>query len=227
MSTSFFILFAILFLFTSSGVYSKRNILKRQSGCMCQCTVATATFNDAVTGIIVFSQDTCGSTLVSGLFSQGLNDPDKNRYAFLIVDPCGNVLRNLTSDLNVSYSMNGTLPFETRPDNFNLDCDSSGVLVAGKYCKSTSNSTSTITSTDTYTITSTYTNTSTSKSNCYKRNDDETSVEITQNGAPYANGSLKSQAEASGNITTISATTSTTSAIKHTTISTTSTTSTK
>ncbi|RHZ83147.1 hypothetical protein Glove_99g121 [Diversispora epigaea] len=96
----------------------------------CPCTVATATFTDKVTGIVVFAQDPCGSTLVTGLFSDGLVDPDKNCYSFRIVDKCGKLLNDLTSALNVKFRNNGTFPFSVRIDDLNLNCDSDGVLLA-------------------------------------------------------------------------------------------------
>lgn len=115
--------------------YPKRSILERDSHDKCNCTVVTATFEGVVTGIVTFAQDPSGSTLITGLFSQGLVDPDKYQYNYLIVDSCGKVLRNLTCDLNVTYSNGGTLPFSVRLYDFNLDCDSNGVLRPSGYHK--------------------------------------------------------------------------------------------
>ncbi|RHZ86005.1 hypothetical protein Glove_57g7 [Diversispora epigaea] len=103
----------------------------------CPCTVAKSTFNSSgVIGEVVFAQNTRGSTIVTGLFSDGLVDPEKNCYNFLIVDDCGKVLYNLTSALDVKYRKDGTLPFSTtRLDDLNLNCNSDGVLLAVTYKK--------------------------------------------------------------------------------------------
>ncbi|RHZ88251.1 hypothetical protein Glove_24g49 [Diversispora epigaea] len=95
----------------------------------CPCTVATAVFLGTFVGEVVFAQDPCGSTLVTGLFSDGF-DPENNWYGFLIVDACGNLLYNLTSALDIEFRKNGTFPFSARLDDLNLDCDSDGVLLA-------------------------------------------------------------------------------------------------
>lgn len=115
--------------------YNKRSteLFKRhdyEKNDTCPCTVATATFNSTVVGIVTFAQDECGSTLVTGLFSDGLVDPEKNCYDFLVVDKCGKLLYNLTSALDVKFRNDGTLPFSTRLDDLNLNCDSDGVLLA-------------------------------------------------------------------------------------------------
>ncbi|RHZ63688.1 hypothetical protein Glove_328g65 [Diversispora epigaea] len=95
----------------------------------CPCTDATARFTSNVVGEIVFSQNNCGSTLVTGLFSDGLN-PLKNTYFYYIVDLCGNILYDLTPALCVSYRKDGTWPFLVKLNNLNLDCNSKGVLLA-------------------------------------------------------------------------------------------------
>ncbi|RHZ49475.1 hypothetical protein Glove_520g11 [Diversispora epigaea] len=96
----------------------------------CPCTVATSVFTkNVVIGEVVFAQDPCGKTLVTGLFSDGLPDPEKNCYDYLIVK-CDKVLYNLTSAIDPKYRKNGTYPFSTRLNDLNLDCDSNGILVS-------------------------------------------------------------------------------------------------
>ncbi|CAG8457896.1 6808_t:CDS:10 [Diversispora eburnea] len=119
-----------------------------------------ATFDSTVVGIVVFSQDECGSTFVAGLFSDGLVDPEKNCYEYLIIDKCGKLLYNLTSAIDVEYRKNGTYPFSTRLDDLNLDCDSNGVLLAE------------------------------SEKKRYVKRDTGSSLQINQNGQDYASAPL-------------------------------------
>ncbi|RHZ83230.1 hypothetical protein Glove_99g119 [Diversispora epigaea] len=132
---SIVILSIILTAFAHEVSFKKRSpeLLKRtdyEKNDTCPCTVATSTFNSTVIGEVVFAQDTCGSTLVTGLFSDGLVNPEKNCYTFLVVNKCGKLLYNLTSVLDVKFRKNGTFPFSTRLDDLNLNCDSNGVLLA-------------------------------------------------------------------------------------------------
>ncbi|RHZ76283.1 hypothetical protein Glove_199g187 [Diversispora epigaea] len=119
--------------FDSECHYLKRSpeLFKRhETNDTCPCTVATAVFNSTVIGEVVFAQDPCGSTLVTGLFGDGLVDPETNCYEYLVVDQCGKLLYNLTSALNVTYRKDGTLPFSTVLHDLNLNCDPDGILLA-------------------------------------------------------------------------------------------------
>jgi hypothetical protein len=99
----------------------------------CSCTAATSEFTDKVWGNVVFGQNECGETLCAGIFSDGLVDPEKNCYDYLIMDTCGNLLYNLTDDISPKYRKNGTWPWSTRIKDLNLDCHEDGVLLA--YCE--------------------------------------------------------------------------------------------
>src|SRR6266498_4127447 len=107
----------------------KRNVLgKRTNVKKCPCTLAETVFDDAVKGIVVYAQDECGSTTITGQFSKGFEDPSKN-YTFLIVDKCGYVIRDLTHDLAVPFSGDGgSKAFNTKIYDLNLNCDENGIL---------------------------------------------------------------------------------------------------
>lgn len=107
----------------------------------CRCTVGDALFADEVKGIMVFSQDKNGSTLVDYAFSSGLSNPQLSNYDYLLVSPCGKVLYNLTSKLNVTYCRNGgTLPYSTFIDDLNLGCGTNSVFsYQNEKCKNSTN----------------------------------------------------------------------------------------
>ncbi|CAG8622726.1 2829_t:CDS:1, partial [Diversispora eburnea] len=98
----------------------------------CPCTVATASFcGPVVWGEVVFAQDECGKTIATGIFSDGLVDPEKNCYDYLIVDKCDKVLYNLTKAISPKYRKNGTWPFSSgRLSDLNLNCNEDGILLA-------------------------------------------------------------------------------------------------
>ena len=120
----------------------KRNVLgKRTNVKKCPCALAESVFDPdysddyqvsegPVKGLVVFSQDECGSTTVTGFFSKGFEDKNSN-YTFQIVNDCGEVIRDLTKGLNVSLSNDdGTKAFTNKFDDFNLNCDNEGILYA-------------------------------------------------------------------------------------------------
>ncbi|GBC00303.1 hypothetical protein RclHR1_03800019 [Rhizophagus clarus] len=121
----------------------KRDVLgKRNNVKKCPCQLASATFDDSkVTGFVILAQDECGSTTVTGFFSRGLNDPQQNNYTFAIADDCGNKVKDLGT-LGASFVNGGTKPFAEKFDNFNLNCDKSGILFlkSAKLSKRTYNS---------------------------------------------------------------------------------------
>ncbi|KAF0557946.1 hypothetical protein F8M41_011756 [Gigaspora margarita] len=82
------------------------------------CIVAKAVFDDEITGIITFAEKEKGCTFVFGLFSKGLDDPEKNCFNVLIEDCDGKVVANLTD--SIEFVDGGTKPFFTKID---LDLD--------------------------------------------------------------------------------------------------------
>ncbi|CAG8770058.1 10672_t:CDS:2, partial [Gigaspora margarita] len=82
------------------------------------CVVAKAVFDGEVTGIITLAEKEEGCTFVFGLFSKGLEDPEKNCFNVLIKDCDGNVVANLTD--SIEFVDGGTKPFFTKID---LDLD--------------------------------------------------------------------------------------------------------
>ncbi|CAG8519293.1 13480_t:CDS:2 [Dentiscutata erythropus] len=93
----------------------------------CPYTEAKAIFDNIVHGFVVFTQDKYGNTQVNGIFRDGLINPP---YQFYITDKCGNVIRNITQDLNVKYINNGTKPFSAKLISLNLNCNKNGILFA-------------------------------------------------------------------------------------------------
>ncbi|CAG8568481.1 11680_t:CDS:1, partial [Diversispora eburnea] len=118
-------------IYRSSSELFKRTHEKNDT---CPCTLATATFcGPVVWGEVVFAQDEYGKTVIAGLFSDGLVDPEKNCYKYLIVDKCDKVLYDFTEEISPKYRKNGTWPFiSKRLDDLILNCDEEGVLFA--YC---------------------------------------------------------------------------------------------
>lgn len=102
----------------------------KRAYCKCSCTVAKALFNDQtagpIRGLTFFTQDECGKTTVSGLFHKGFNP--KKKQTFKILDSCGRVIRDLTSDLNVQVRDDGGSEFFSHAFDFSLDCGHKGIL---------------------------------------------------------------------------------------------------
>ncbi|CAG8594256.1 11593_t:CDS:1 [Diversispora eburnea] len=98
----------------------------------CPCKVAKATFDSNVFGQVIFAQDNSGGTLVTGFFSEGMH-PERHAIQYYVKNSCGKLLYNMTSALNVKYRKNGTYPFSVRLNDFNLNCNSKGVLLSS--CK--------------------------------------------------------------------------------------------
>ncbi|CAG8791194.1 28534_t:CDS:2, partial [Dentiscutata erythropus] len=101
---------------------AKRSLEKNHNDAYskCPCTEAKAMFDNEIRGFVTFTQEECGDTQVSGIFATGLLNPP---YEFFITDKCGNIIRNITQDLNVEYCNNGTKPFSAKLSNLNLNCD--------------------------------------------------------------------------------------------------------
>ncbi|CAI2169452.1 16526_t:CDS:2 [Funneliformis geosporum] len=84
--------------------------------------------NGPVKGIVTFAQDESGATTITGIFSKGFEDTNAT-YEYQIKDDCGNVLHDLTKELNVQLSDDcGTESFRHKFDNINLNCDNNGFL---------------------------------------------------------------------------------------------------
>jgi len=106
----------------------KRSVLgKRTEVEKCPCALASATFEDKAVGYVILAQDECGFTTVTGFFSKGLDDPQKNNYTFAIANDCGDIIEELGT-LGATFVDGGTKPFSQKFDNFNLNCDKSGIL---------------------------------------------------------------------------------------------------
>ncbi|KAF0557938.1 hypothetical protein F8M41_011748 [Gigaspora margarita] len=78
------------------------------------CVIAKAVFDDEITGLITLAEKEEGCTFVFGLFSKGLDDPEKNCFNVLIEDCDGNVVANLTD--SIEFVDGGTKPFFTKID---------------------------------------------------------------------------------------------------------------
>ncbi len=115
----------------------KRSVLdKRTDVEKCPCTLARSLFDSGVSegpakGLVIFAQDECGSTTITGLFSKGFEDTSKD-YIFKIVDKCGDVIYDLTQGLCVELNNEGgTKFFSHKFDDINLNCNSDGILNRG------------------------------------------------------------------------------------------------
>ncbi len=98
----------------------------------CPCALAKSVFDESsdgpVKGLVVYAQDECGHTTITGIFSKGFEDTSKN-YRFKIVDSCGTVVHDLTSGLNVRFdNFGGTKVFRNKFRNINLNCNRKGIL---------------------------------------------------------------------------------------------------
>ncbi|CAH1761726.1 7838_t:CDS:2 [Entrophospora sp. SA101] len=106
--------------------YSKRSLLSKRNEA-CPCAVARATFSNKVTGFIFLSQNQCDSTTFVGQFSSGFRQGCD--YSFLITDDCGNIIKNITQQLDVQFNNNGgSEAFHARIDDISINCDNNGIL---------------------------------------------------------------------------------------------------
>lgn len=139
-SLAFFAYILLSLIAVSAALQTDEQTLEKRTGCLtkrglgkrtdkkCPCALAEAVFDGLVGGLTVYAQDECGFTTVTGLFSKGFQDAGKN-YTFQVVDECGEVLQDLTSGLNVQPSPDGgTKSFRNLFENFNLNCDNTGIL---------------------------------------------------------------------------------------------------
>ncbi|CAJ0752198.1 15832_t:CDS:10 [Entrophospora sp. SA101] len=114
---------------TNTCPYNKRSLFKRTSEPpqQCSCALAQAVFTGTFTGLVVLSQNECGSTRFVGQFSSGFQAG--HNYTFKVFDKCGNEVQDITQDLNVQINSNGgTAPFNAQVDDLNLNCDNHGIL---------------------------------------------------------------------------------------------------
>ncbi|RIB09144.1 hypothetical protein C2G38_2044553 [Gigaspora rosea] len=73
---------------------------------------AEAKFCGQVTGIMTFIQDDSADiTFVNGLFSKGLDYPEKHQYNIVLKDCDGKIVKNLTKELCLKFVDGGTEPF--------------------------------------------------------------------------------------------------------------------
>ncbi|CAI2176847.1 3464_t:CDS:1 [Funneliformis geosporum] len=109
---------------------SKRNTLnKRYEDTICKCSLAESIFSSSIKGLFFFSQDECGSTTISGMFSHGFEVFNTSCITFEIVDSYNRTLYDLTDGLNVQFNNDGsTDPFAHTFHEINLDCFENGIL---------------------------------------------------------------------------------------------------
>ncbi|RIB08863.1 hypothetical protein C2G38_2110051 [Gigaspora rosea] len=128
------VLFVSLFLISTSSAYNGNenffkynpNPLNKRTQPKCPFAFAEAKFTGKVNGLMTFAQKSCDRTIISGIFSNGLVDPEKNCYTIRIQDVNGKI-RDITKDLKLKFIKDGTAPFSVEIKDFNLNCDS-GIL---------------------------------------------------------------------------------------------------
>ncbi|CAI2164242.1 7001_t:CDS:1 [Funneliformis geosporum] len=120
-------------------VFKRNGVMKRTMSKKCPFTLVNAIFDTKwsktekvsdgpVKGLVVFAQDECGRTTVTGYFSHGFDSTKK--YKFLIIDNCEDVVRDMTKGLNVKINHDGSVKaFSHTYDDMNLDCNEEGILM--------------------------------------------------------------------------------------------------
>ncbi|CAG8503309.1 5031_t:CDS:1 [Funneliformis mosseae] len=123
----------------STCVFKRDGVTKRTTVKRCPSTLANAIFDPEwsktekvsdgpIKGLVVFAQDECGRTTVTGYFSKGFNSTKK--YKYLIIDNCEEVVWDMTKGLNIRITDEGsTRAFSHTYDKVNLDCDMNGILM--------------------------------------------------------------------------------------------------
>ncbi|CAG8774899.1 19293_t:CDS:2, partial [Gigaspora margarita] len=107
--------------------FFKYNPLNKRTQPKCPFSAfAQAKFTGKVNGLMTFAQKSCNTTIISGIFANGLVDPKNNCYSIRIQDVNGK-LRDITKDLKLKFIKDGTEPFSVEIKNFNLNCDN-GIL---------------------------------------------------------------------------------------------------
>jgi len=114
---------------TNTCPYNKRSLFKRtyEEPPKCSCALAQAIFTGQYTGLVVLSQNECGATRFVGQFFSGFQTG--YNYTFKVIDKCGNLVEDITQDLNVQLDgKGGTSPFSAQIEDINLNCDNHGIL---------------------------------------------------------------------------------------------------
>ncbi|RIA85945.1 hypothetical protein C1645_741207 [Glomus cerebriforme] len=133
-----FLAYIILSLVPVSTALSTNDVSlvnKRNQKCPCATAIADFNKNDRskLGGLVMYFQDEVGETSVTGYFSRGFQDKNKTSYEFLIKDDCGNTVHDLSSQwrehLELSQVRDSTNTFHFKNNNFNLNCDSHGILL--------------------------------------------------------------------------------------------------
>jgi len=124
---TFLVIFFLITFASATCSNSKRDVLGKRNPEKCNCQLAFAEFNSTgYVGYVVFSQDECGDTTITGFYSKGFDSNSQN-VTFDITDDCGNVIQSLGS-MGVKFTGDGgTKPFRNKFD-FDLNCTKSGVL---------------------------------------------------------------------------------------------------
>jgi len=111
--------------------FVKRDILSKRNVKKCHCTLARSIFvpkkTGPIKGLVIYAQDECGSTTITGLFSRGFKNVKSVKV--FIVDSCDRILYNVTKELDITPTNYGdTEPFSHKFDEINLDCGNDGIL---------------------------------------------------------------------------------------------------
>ena len=124
----------ILALIAGSSALPANSLSKRNQ---CECGVFLADFdgssdskrNEGAVGLMTFSQDEKGSTIVTGIFKSGFKDVESpNDVNPVINDQCGNELFNL-SGLNIEPTEDGgTKPFRKVFKDLSMDCGPDSIV---------------------------------------------------------------------------------------------------
>ncbi|SRR6266498_2118987 len=119
---------------STDQTFNKRDVLdKRTDKRKCPCTLARSVFDGKlsegpVRGLVVYGQDENGYTTITGLFTSGFENTNKT-YTVTIVDGCGNLLYDITCELDLKFTGNGgSKPFAHKFKYINLDCYDNGIL---------------------------------------------------------------------------------------------------
>jgi len=143
-------IFALIFLITVASASdlrkrtctnSKRGVLGKRNPEKCPCQLAFADFTNeggVIGGYVVYAQDECGETTVTGIFTKGITP----NTTFAIVDDCGRKIQNLGNlGIEVADNSGSTKSFRQKFE-FDLNCTNQGVfnVKPSDYRKRTCNS---------------------------------------------------------------------------------------
>jgi len=128
-------IFALIFMITVASANlqkrtcgnSKRDVLGKRTPEKCPCQLAYADFTDEggpVGGYVVYAQDECGETTITGIFTKGIS----HNTTFDVVDECDRVVESLGNlGIEVADNEGSTKSFRQKFP-FNLNCDKQGIL---------------------------------------------------------------------------------------------------